>query len=232
MCVCSMAIPARRRLSFVVPSLAPAGLPVASHAAQRVQDGVFSGADELGEGRRVGSLSVAGGAKKACVFSLCQKKKWHHNSNFRLLPSFVPSPTFAPRTKKTKKQKMDAALDKVAAAVDKAEPAVEKAVRSALGDKAGDAVHKAAETVKDALKDDVRELFFFFATKVVSAGNEKKQTFLTPLSLSIPPPFLHSNPHVNNNRPSAPRSRRSPARRRPSSRASSERRRSRRIEYQ
>lgn len=54
---------------------------------------------------------------------------------------------------------MDAALDKVAAAVDKAEPAVEKAVRSALGDKAGDAVHTAAEHLKDALKDDVSLLF-------------------------------------------------------------------------
>ena len=134
----------------------------------------------------MGSLSVAGGAKKACVFSLCQKKKWHHNSNFRLLPSFVPSPTFAPRTKKTKKQKMDAALDKVAAAVDKAEPAVEKAVRSALGDKAGDAVHKAAETVKDALKDDVRELFFFFCNEG-GVRRERKKTNLSHPSLSLHP---------------------------------------------
>ena len=50
---------------------------------------------------------------------------------------------------------MDATLDKVAAAVDAVDDKVETAVRSALGDKAGDAVHKAAETVKGALKDDV-----------------------------------------------------------------------------
>ena len=84
---------------------------------------------------------------------------------------------------------MDAALDKVAAAVDKAEPAVEKAVRSALGDKAGDAVHKAAETVKDALKDDVRELFFFFLQRRWCPQGTKKNKPFSPLSLSpsLPP---------------------------------------------
>ena len=81
---------------------------------------------------------------------------------------------------------MDAALDKVAAAVDKAEPAVEKAVRSALGDKAGDAVHKAAETVKDALKDDVRELFFFFFNQG-GVRRVRKKTNLSHPSLSLHP---------------------------------------------
>ena len=84
---------------------------------------------------------------------------------------------------------MDAALDKVAAAVDKAEPAVEKAVRSALGDKAGDAVHAAAEHVKETLKDDVS---FFFAKEntprwLLAYEEEQNNPPLIPPSLPIHP---------------------------------------------
>ena len=78
---------------------------------------------------------------------------------------------------------MDAALDKVAAAVDKAEPAVEKAVRSALGDKAGDAVHTAAEHLKDALKDDVSLSFCEKCCWSCGQTRNKKDP-----SLSLPPP--------------------------------------------
>ena len=64
---------------------------------------------------------------------------------------------------------MDAALNKVAAAVEKAEPAVEKAVRDALGDKAGDAVHAASEKLNAALHDDVSVLPFFVSFFLLGA---------------------------------------------------------------
>ena len=83
---------------------------------------------------------------------------------------------------------MDAALDKVAAAVDKAEPAVEKAVRSALGDKAGDAVHAAAEKVKESLKDEVSAnvLSTLWTPPPTTKDKTANLLSLSPLSQFIP----------------------------------------------